>query len=69
MTEGITQFSQYLIEFRGTNNGKIGCVVPIATVTVSAAKQVAKSCGWHVGDEVGYNILSENSTCEKTIIK
>lgn len=69
MSEGITQFSQYLIEFSGTNNGRIVCVVPIATDTVSAAKKVAKSCGWHVEDKVGYNIISENSTCEKTIIK
>ncbi|KAI1001183.1 Pre-mRNA-splicing factor ATP-dependent RNA helicase-like protein [Podosphaera aphanis] len=65
-----TQLPQYLHEAGYTKGGlKVGCTQPRRVAAMSVAARVADEMGVKVGNEVGYSIRFEDSTCDKTVLK
>ena len=64
-----TQVPGYLYETGFAEDGCIGVTEPRRIAAISAAEFVASQVGCDVGEEVGFQIRSNNSTSEKTKIK
>ena len=64
-----TQITQYLVEAKYAQYGKIGCTQPRRVAAMSVAKRVSEEFGCKLGEFVGYCVRFEDCCSEDTIIK